>query len=125
MSDPCPTCGAPRPDPESSPFRFDFDRLFALYPRKEGRTVGMRRCQSQVKTKKQYEALERAITNYARICRAHQTDVKYIKLFSTFMSCWKDFLPEGQGPVHLEAPLTATAELEAATRDPWKDWSVR
>lgn len=71
---------------------FDFDAVYALYPRKEGRKKGLQRCRSQIKTREKYDALLRAVKNYAAKVQAEQTEAKYVKQFDTFMGCWEDFV---------------------------------
>ena len=39
-----------------------------------------------------YEKLSKSVDNYAKKMEVEKTDNKYIKLFSTFMSNWEDYL---------------------------------
>lgn len=81
---------------------FDFEALYQKYPRKEGKSAGIKTCKAQVKTEDEYELLSRAISRYAEHCASNVREVRFIKIFSTFMNQWRDWLdPEtgmGQKP---------------------------
>jgi hypothetical protein len=66
---------------------FDFDALYAEYPRHEGKAEGMKRCKAQIKTQQDYDNLKMAIANYKAIAKE-----PYIKHFSSFMTNWKDYI---------------------------------
>jgi hypothetical protein len=92
---PRPTTNDPERDipdrPPAAQEVFDFEAVYALYPRKEGRKKGLARCRSSVKSRSKYDALLRAVKNYA----ATVTDVSYAKHFDTFMGCWEDYVDAG------------------------------
>ncbi len=77
--------------PEANRDEFDFISVYAAYPRKEGRKKGLQRCKTQITTRSKYDALTRAVANYA----ASLTDVTYAKHFDTFMGCWEDYVDAG------------------------------
>lgn len=76
---------------------FDFDEIYALYPRKLGKLQGIRKCQYKIKSLKKFEELKQAVINYAKYVEG--TEPQFIKHFSSFMSCWEDFIemPEEEG----------------------------
>lgn len=76
---------------------FDFEAAYLEYPRKEGKSAGMLKCQREIKTEEDYTALKTAIGHYAAKCAAEQTEQKYIKQFSSFMSCWRDYVDAPKG----------------------------
>ena len=76
---------------------FDFEALYKNYPRKEGKSAGLRKCKSKIKTQSDYENLSQAIDNYSETCRVNDTGRRFIKLFSSFMTDWEDWL-------HVEKP---------------------
>jgi hypothetical protein len=100
---------APRDD-------FDFDAVYALYPRKEGKKKGLQRCRSQIKSRLKYDALLQAVKNYAAVASPG-----YEKHFDTFMGCWEDYADAGlltprQPTSHRNAPLPpCPADLESKT----------
>ncbi len=71
---------------------FDFVSLYKKYPRQDGKTRGLAICKVQIKSPEDYAALSQAIDNYAAKVKREATATKYIKLFSTFMGCWRDAL---------------------------------
>jgi|GEM_PF-6272893 len=104
-----------KPSPASPVESFDFESVYALYPRKEGRKKGLARCRSSVKTRSKYDALLLAVKNYA----ATVTDVAYAKHFDTFMNCWEDYVDAGlltprQSTARANGPLPPR---EAVTED--------
>lgn len=70
---------------------FDFEAVYAKYPRKEGRKKGEQRFKSQITTRLKYDALMRSVENYA----ATVADTTYAKHFDTFMNCWEDYVDAG------------------------------
>lgn len=72
--------------------RFDFEALYKKYPRHEGKSIGLRRCRSQIETQKQYDDLSRAIDVYRERCQREGYDKSFIKQFSSFMTDWRDWL---------------------------------
>lgn len=73
---------------------FIFDAIYQDYPRKEGKTKGFLKAKKEIKTAEDFELLRRAVRNYAEKCTAEGTEKKYIKQFSTFMGCWRDYIDE-------------------------------
>lgn len=61
---------------------FDFNALYAKYPRKEGKPAGLIQCRKQIKTQADYDALSRAIDRYAA---QRAKDGVELKMFSTFL----------------------------------------
>jgi len=71
---------------------FDFEILYKQYPRKEGKQSGMKICRREITTPELFGLLDKAIQQYAAHCRASGTERRFIKQFSTFMACWRDYL---------------------------------
>lgn len=72
--------------------KFDFEEVYKGYPLKKGKSKGMKLCMSQIKTLDDYQSLVTAVKNYAK--EVHGSENRYIKHFSTFMNCWRDYLEE-------------------------------
>jgi len=68
----------------------DLESIYKKYPRKRGKTRGMKKLVKEIKTKKQFENLDRAVLNYSR--SVSKTDPQYILYFSTFASEWEDWV---------------------------------
>lgn len=71
---------------------FDFESIYEIYPRHEGKTKGIAKLKKTIKSIEQYNLLRLAVENYAS--QRLGEDPKYTKLFSSFVSCWNDYLPE-------------------------------
>lgn len=69
----------------------DFEYLYSLYKRKEGKTAGMRKLKRTIRTRQRYEKVLQAILNYNRLIEQEGRDKKFIKLWSTFCNCWEDY----------------------------------
>ena len=63
----------------------------ALYPRKEGKKQGIIKCKAQIKTEEDFQRLKTSVENYAKKCESEKIEKKFIKQFSSFMSCWEDY----------------------------------
>ena len=98
-----------RPDQNRSKETFNFDLLYAEYPRHEGKEKGMEAAERCIRTQPDYDALLGAVRNYRR--QVAGTATKYILLWSTFMNGrWKDYIvpPDQTAPV-LSKSLTNDA----------------
>lgn len=80
---------------EGKPFKISEEQLktlYAEYPRKEGRLKGLQRAKVELKTLEAYQECLEAIRRYKAHLNANKTECQFIKQFSTFMGCWRDFL---------------------------------
>lgn len=73
---------------------YDLLGLYMLYPRKAGKTQGLTRLGSLIKSQKIYDDVRQAILNYKDIIKARNTEMVFILHFSTFLSRYKDYLDE-------------------------------
>jgi hypothetical protein len=85
------------PDPEGKPVlalvpkpKLDLGEVYALYPRKEGKTPGLKRLAASVKSLKDLEDAKLAAKNYAEHVRGRE--IKMVKLFSTWVGEWPDWV---------------------------------
>lgn len=69
---------------------FDFDKIYALYPRKEGKKKGVEKLIKIILTQTNYDDLSKSVANYAKLNR--QTEKTYIKQFSSFVNCYEDYI---------------------------------
>lgn len=76
-----------------------FDEIYALYPKKMGKSQGMRSASAQIKTMKDMDQLHLAVMNYTAHVIREETEKQYILYFSTFMHQWKDWLEPDIGSV--------------------------
>src|SRR6185312_4681116 len=63
--------------PVAAESSFDFASVYNAYPRKEGKTKGIARLRSQVRTPEAFEQLKRAIGHYAEKVKAEGTDSQF------------------------------------------------
>ena len=69
---------------------FDLESAYRRYPRKEGKSKGLKKLRGEIKTAEDFERLIVAIENYA-VSRRHQ-EAQFTKHFSTFASEWRDWI---------------------------------
>lgn len=84
-----PKARAVRPQPLPS---FDFEAVYAKFPRRIGKKTGIEKLKKSVTTQDKYELLMQAVENYARLMSS--TEEQYIKHFSSWVSVWMDWIPE-------------------------------
>jgi hypothetical protein len=75
---------------------FDFDALYKIYPRKEGKSAGMKRARETITTQADFDSFATAVRNYSEKCRKEATEPRYIKHWSTFIGSrgvqpWRDY----------------------------------
>jgi hypothetical protein len=105
--------------------RFDFDALYARYPRKEGKAAGMKAARARFKTQADFDRLEAAVVNYATKVQREGTERQFIPHWSTFVNGrWEDYAPgapalaDGSGGAGtLQAPPVDEEEDHPAIRD--------
>lgn len=76
---------------------FDFETPYREYPRKEGKSAGMKRLKTLIKDPDTFAAFCRAVTNYAQKCKAENAEVRFIKHWSSFVGTkgsepWRDYV---------------------------------
>lgn len=67
---------------------YDFEAIYKIYPNKEGKSDGMKKCKIQIKTDEDFEDLRKAVQNYA--FKVKDTEKRFMKYFSSFMTSWRD-----------------------------------
>jgi len=65
---------------------------YKSYPLKKGKTGGVKKLLKEIRTEQDCSDLLKAIEVYSAECV--DRDPKYIKHFSTFASCWRDYLDQ-------------------------------
>ena len=69
----------------------DFEAIYKIYPRKEGKARGMKALNARIKDKETYDRVMLAAMNYAELCRMRGTEKQFIKMFCTFVNNWTDY----------------------------------
>ena len=93
----------------------DLESIYDLYPRHEGKTQGMKKAKREIKTLGDLSSLRSAVENYSAKIQSEGIEKKYIKQFSTFMGCWKDYLQieiTAQSTNQLRYPAFISEEAE-------------
>lgn len=90
---------------------FDLEKLYKEYPRKKGKTPGLKKLAKEIKTEADYLALAEAIKNYA--ADSAGKDAQYIQFFSTFAGQWRDWIQIEQDNSQFSINTTPI-ELEAS-----------
>lgn len=82
---------------------YDFESVYFIYPKKEGKKKGLEKLKATIKTKEDFDKLILCTKNYSEKVRLENTELKYIKQFSTFANCYTDYeeiqiQTQGQSP---------------------------
>lgn len=75
-------------------YRCDLDKIYQHYPKRPNtnKAQGFIRLEKEIKGPEDYQNLERAVCNYAKYCEAECTEPKFVKMFSTFAGCWREWI---------------------------------
>lgn len=70
------------------------ENAYLKYPRKEGKAKGIKNITKQINSDNDIIDFEKAVDNYAALCKKENTELKYIKHFSTFTNplTWKEYV---------------------------------
>jgi hypothetical protein len=90
----------------------DLLELYALFPKKVGKTKGVERFKAQLKTRERFELAKLAVTKYRDYCQEKKIESQFVKQFDTFANCWEDCLdPEfGKSDEFAKSGLDSWAE---------------
>lgn len=75
----------------------DIEAVYSRYPRKEGKSDGMKRLKTQIKTPEDLKKFSFAVEQYRAKCERDRTEPRYIKHFSSFVSEWRDWVDPSHG----------------------------
>lgn len=75
------------------------EQAYDLYPRKEGKAEGFKRLKIELKSESDIEAFVQAIHAYKARLKRDKVDSKFIKMFSSFVTNWRDCLEPNYGQV--------------------------
>lgn len=131
-------------------FEREFEKLWSVYPRKEGKAAAMKSFIAHRQAGVPFEEIAAGLKNYLARVKGECTEARYIKMGSTFFgpnACWRDYLTspssgyggmsEPQGPAEFEhekdfirqnfgGDTNAYAKwLSAGSPDPAGEWYRR
>jgi len=79
--------------------QFDYEALYKAFPRKRGKSQGLRVARKTIKSRAQYESCLKAIENFNLAMKKENREKDKIMYFGTFMGQWTDWLqPEEETP---------------------------
>jgi hypothetical protein len=72
--------------------KFDLEEIYANYPRKEGKSAGIKKLTQVIKNQVEYDSVLQGAKDYKKHCEINETEKRYIKIFSSWVNqeCWKD-----------------------------------
>jgi len=76
--------------------QYDFLLIYNEYPRKEGKTMGLKRLKQTIKTKEKFDLLFNAVRAFRAQCENERREHRFIPLFSTWVNRWEDYIPSGE-----------------------------
>lgn len=102
----------PQSQGEPQPHAFDFEQVYASYPRKLGKQTGISWLKKNVRSEASYQELLLAAVNYKNYCQSEGLEERFIKHFSSWVRTYRDWVkvdgktwPKGQA-----APVAALME---------------
>lgn len=90
-----------KPDNEKAEPKFDLESVYRRFPRREGKSRGLKKLKSEIRTLADFEQLVVSVENYAASRRGE--DPKFTKHFSTWVAEWRDWIemPSVTTPVRI------------------------
>lgn len=88
------------------------EALYQRYPKKKGKSRGMRIALTQCRTEDDLSLLAQAIDNYTKHLVQEGTEMKFVLYFSSFMSQWRDW-----ACLEEDIPLTQKVNLDGIDFD--------
>lgn len=92
---------AQKPISKKSDYSEDFLAFYEQYPRKEEKKQAAKTYNARVKEGARQEDILLAVSNYKRQIADRHTGIQYVKMPSTFLNCYQDFMqyiPPSSGP---------------------------
>lgn len=90
---------------------FNFNEVYAIYPRKEGKTLAFQKLSQTITTEEEFKLLKLATKRYSDMIRLDGTERKFILLFSTFAGRWRDYLPLENNKIVVKKAITDQTNL--------------
>jgi len=69
-----------------------FNKIWEIYPRKDGMKEALRHFNATVKTDENWENINKALNNYKKHIETNRTEPRYIKKGSTWFNNWQDWV---------------------------------
>jgi len=75
----------------------DFESLYQKYPRKLGKSAGLRKAKSEIRSHEDFDLLSKALDRFCTHHKERKTEPEYLPYFSTFITSWRDWLDPATG----------------------------
>ncbi|MDK1718693.1 DUF4373 domain-containing protein [Dellaglioa algida] len=100
----------------------DFDKLWSLYPRKEGRKTALAAYKRAIKKGATNKLIQNGIVQYSKHIEVKNTDKQYIKTGATFFSqeAWNDEFDMTPGQAHSFGKVTKKESLPDWAKDDYE-----
>lgn len=85
---------------------YDFEKLYAAYPRKMGKKRGFSKLRTIVKSPEIFDRILVAIERYREHLSREKTETRFVKHFDTFVNSYTDWLDPDIGSVNLTKSKT-------------------
>ena len=80
------------PDPARKLAEFDLEEVYKKYPRKLGKSQGMRKLKQTIKKPEDFEQLKKSVDSFSALMKKEMRAADKIPYFSTFANSWRDYL---------------------------------
>jgi hypothetical protein len=78
-------------------FKPDLEAIYARYPRKEGKSIGLKKLNAALKTESDFQDCMRALTHFLAHHKRQQTSAEYVPYFKSWATEWRDWLDPNHG----------------------------
>jgi hypothetical protein len=82
---------------KGKPFRPDLDAVYARYPRKEGKSLGLKKLAASIKTPSDFDDAFKALAAFLAHHKRKGTQAEFIPQFKTWAGSWRDCLDPSYG----------------------------
>lgn len=102
---------------------FDFDGLYGLFPRKEGKAVGMARLKKRITSKEDFDKFAASVRRYASLVKSEGRKREHILMWSSFVGSdgaerWLDHVPSTSPPPPPTSQASGAFSFESAASEP-------
>lgn len=88
------------------------EEIYKTYPKKLGKSPGIRKGLATVKSDDDVRDLSAAVRNYRKFLKDNFIDPKYTMYFSTFMNQWRDWIDAETGKTDLIADFAGQNKID-------------
>ncbi len=101
---------------QEKPFRPDLDAIYSRYPLKVGKSLGLKKLASTIKTPSDEQDAHKALEAFLAHHKRKGTQAEFIPQFKTWANSWRDCLDPSYGHSEGFADTAGASEAEAKER---------